>query len=54
MAFPEIDSFILKYKNLLLAGIDANLTITSNGGKAVLTLAVEVDVSRPQPHHQSS
>ena len=47
----EIDSFILKYKNLLLAGIDANLTITSYGGKAVLTLAVEVDVSHPQPHH---
>ena len=51
MAYPKIDSFILKFKNLLLAGIDTNLTITSNGGKAVLTLAVEVDVSYPQPHH---
>ena len=52
MAYPEIDSFVLKFKNLLLAGIDANLTINSNAGKAVLTLTAEVDVSsHAQPHH---
>ena len=51
MAFPEIDSFVLKYKNLLLAGIDANLTIISQAGKAVLTLTAEVDVSHPHPRH---
>ena len=51
MALPEIDSFVLKFKNLLLAGINANLTIKSQAGKAVLTLTAEVDVSRPHPRH---
>ena len=51
MAIPEIDSFVLKFKNLLLAGINANLTINSKAGKAFLPLAAEVDVRVPHPHH---
>ena len=51
MAFPEIGSFVLKYKNLLLAGNNANLTNNSNAGKGFLTLAAEVDVSVPHPRH---
>ena len=54
MAIPEIDSFVLKLKNLLLAGINANLTINSKAGKASLPLAAEVDVRVPHPHHASA
>ena len=49
MACYEIDSFILKFKTLLLAGKNANLEIKSDAGKVVMNLSVEVDVS-PNPH----
>ena len=55
MAYSEIDSFILKLKNLMLAGIDANLSIKTNDGKAVITLTAEVNVpnnAQAHPHHQ--
>ena len=51
MASYEIDSFVLKFKNLLLAGIQANLTIKSEAGQSVMNLSVEVDGSI-QPSHQ--
>ena len=51
MALAEIDSFVLKFKNLLLAGINANMTIKSQAGKAFLTLAAEVDVPGPHTRH---
>ena len=40
MAKAEIDSFILKFKNLLLAGSNATLVIKSNAGKAEVSLNV--------------
>ena len=51
MALLEIDSFVLKFKNLLLAGVNANLTINSQAGKAILTLTAEVDVPPLHPRH---
>ena len=55
MAYSEIDSFILKLKNLMLAGIDANLNIKTEDGKATITLTAEVKVSnnvQPHPYHR--
>ena len=43
MAFSEIDSFVLKLKNLTLAGRNATLSIKSESGKTFVTLSVEVD-----------
>ena len=43
MALSEVDSFFLKFKNLLHSGTNANLTIRSEAGKAFVTLAVEVE-----------
>ena len=43
----EIDSFYVKFKNLLLSGKDANLNVKAEAGKASVQLTVEVDVS---PH----
>ena len=45
---PEIDSFICKFKILLLAGKKAHLDIQSENGKAVVNLTAEVDVHPPQ------
>ena len=42
MARAEIDSFILKFKNLLLTGRSATLVIKSNAGKAEVSLNVEL------------
>ena len=47
----KIDSFVLKFKNLLLAVIQVNLSIKSEAGKAVKNLSAEVDASI-QPSHQ--
>ena len=44
MAYAEIDSFVLKMKNLLNAGIHSQLTIKSEVGKTFLTLTAEVKV----------
>ena len=52
MARQEIDSFIIKFKSLLLSGRNATLVIKSNAGKAEVNLTVELlDVSLPE-HHQ--
>ena len=51
MAYAEIDSFVLKLKNLLYAGINADLRIRSEAGKAFVTLAAEVKVPPPSKHH---
>ena len=52
----EIDSFIAKFKSLLLSGRNATLQIKSHAGKAEVNLCVELgDVSHPpaqHPHHQ--
>ena len=45
MADYEIDSFVLKFKNLLFAGNNANLTIKSEAGKCLVNLSVEVDIT---------
>ena len=45
MAGYEIDSFVLKFKRLLFAGNNANLTIKSEAGKALVNLSVDVDIT---------
>ena len=53
MAKAEIDSFILKFKNLLLSGRNAMFVIKSNAGKAEVSLNVELGLVPPPPaHHQ--
>jgi hypothetical protein len=42
MAHCELDSFVLKFKNLWQAGRNANLSIKSNGGKVEVHLSVEL------------
>jgi hypothetical protein len=52
MARTEIDSFIVKFKSLLLSGRNATLEIKSNAGKAEVNLRVELgDVSCPPAQH---
>ena len=55
MALLEIDSFYIKFKNLLLSGRNATLTIKSNDGKAEVNLHVELDSVHLKPaqeyHH---
>jgi hypothetical protein len=57
MAKAEIDSFILKFKNLLLSGRNATLVLKSNAGNAEVSLNVDLGQVPPQPtqhvHHQS-
>ena len=43
MANQEINSFILKFKNLWRTGRNSSLTIKSNAGKAHVSLTVELD-----------
>ena len=52
MARKEIDSFILKFKNLLLSGRNATLVLKSNAGKAEVNLSVELGDVLSQPHSQ--
>jgi hypothetical protein len=53
MAQAEIDSFILKFKNLLISGRNATLVIKSNAGKAEVSLNVELgQVLPPHVQHQ--
>ena len=49
MARAEIDSFILKFKNLLLSGKSATLVIKSNNGEAEISLNVELGKVTPPP-----
>ena len=52
MARTEIDSFIGKFKSLLISGRNATLEIKSNAGKSEVTLHVELgDVSYPPARH---
>ena len=56
MARVEIDSFVLKFKNLLLSGRNATLVIKSTAGKAEVSLNVElgdVPPHLPGQHQQS-
>ena len=52
MARAEIDSFILKFKRLLLSGRDATLVIKSNAGKAEVSLNVVLGDVPPPPNQQ--
>ena len=52
MARAEIDSFILKFKRLLLSGRDATLVIKSNAGKAEVSLDVVLGDVPPPPNQQ--
>ena len=52
MARDEIDSFIVKFKGLLLSGRNATLVIKSNAGKAEVSLNVVLgDVTPPPDQH---
>ena len=54
MALLEIDSFYVKFKNLLLSGRNASLTIKSNDGKAEVNLRIELDsvhLKQAQEYH---
>ena len=55
MACPEIDSFILKFKNLMSAGRNASLNIQVNAGKAHVNLSVELEhpAGGDHPRHGS-
>ena len=57
MARAEIDSFILKFKNLLLSGRNATLVLKSNAGNAEVSLNVDLGQVPPPPaqpvHHRS-
>ena len=56
MADREIDSFVRKFKILCEAGRSASLTVSSNAGKAVINLRVDLGVlGEPDdhPHHSS-
>ena len=48
----EIDSFILKFKNLLFSGRNATLRIKSYAGKAEVSLSVELGEILPPPDQQ--
>ena len=52
MARAEIDSFIVKFKTLLLSGKKSTLVIKSNNGKAEVSLDVELGEVIPPPHHR--
>ena len=54
MAMSEIDSFVLKFKNLLHSEKDSTLTIKSEAGRAVLHLSVELGhvLSNPLQHQR--
>ena len=52
MGMSEIDSFVLKFKQLLHSGKKAHLDIKSVTGKATIHLTVEVDVSNQHPRVQ--
>ena len=51
MAHCEIDSFVRKFKTLCEAGRCASLTVSSNAGKAVMNLRVDIGVLGQQDHH---
>ena len=58
MACQEIDSFILKYKNLMSARRNARLNIQAKAGKAYVNLSVELEhpagCDHPQNHRSKN
>ena len=53
MAMSEIDNFIVKFKNLLIAGRIGTLTIKTEAEKAAVNLHVDLgDVLLPPDQHQ--
>ena len=48
----ELDSFYVKFKNLLRAEKDATLTLKSEAGRAVITLSVDLGHVLSEPGHQ--
>ena len=53
MHVSEIDSFIWKFKQLMLSGMKVHLDIKTEAGKAVVHLTAEVDVHVPPPQQHS-
>ena len=51
MAQPELDSFVTNCKCLRYSGLDANLKIETNAGKAWVTLQVGLGHPLPPPYH---
>jgi hypothetical protein len=54
VAMSEIDSFFIKFKQLVYSGKNAHLDVKSEAGKAIVHLTVEVDVQhqhRAQPRN---
>jgi hypothetical protein len=50
--YTEIDSFVKKFKALCQGGRNASLTLSSNAGKAVVNLRVDLGlVPRQDQHH---
>ena len=59
MAMSELDSFVIKFKNLLSSGRTASLLIKAVAGKAEVKLEVKLGDALVQPplhehHHQRS
>ena len=52
MVVTELDSFVLKFKNLCLARSNANLTMKTIAGKVTVCLQVELDGLPLPPQHQ--
>ena len=51
MAHYEIDSFVTKFKQLLHAGLKANLSVEASGGEATVTLKASLgEVPTPNSH----
>ena len=56
MANAELDSFYVKFKNLLYSEKDATLTLKSEAGRALVTLSLDlghVHSGREHPRHSS-
>ena len=49
MAVSELDSFLLKFKHLLHAGLKASLNVEAENGEAFITLKVGLG-EVPPPH----
>ena len=51
MANSEIDSFVLKFKNLQYAGLKASLTLETENGESFVTLRANLGYLPPPNHH---
>ena len=52
MASAELDSFVAKFKSLLLAGKKAKLTVNANAGQAIVTLEVNLSSESDATFHR--